>query len=165
MNPLDLTEGIITVVVARWMLQLRGEEPEAIGERMPMLGAIFYGTLFFWLNAVIVRTVHHWGGVAFSFDAMFASFLYQSVISILWSVTAFVSMTLAARKGMRTVWIAGACILGAVVLKLFLVDLSGKGTVERIVSFVGVGLLMLVIGWFSPVPPRDKPADSNSPGE
>jgi uncharacterized membrane protein len=26
--------------------------------------------------------------------------------------------------------------------------------VERIVSFIGVGLLMLAIGWFSPVPPK-----------
>jgi uncharacterized membrane protein len=26
--------------------------------------------------------------------------------------------------------------------------------VARIVSFVGVGLLILLIGWFSPVPPR-----------
>jgi len=36
---------------------------------------------------------------------------------------------------------------------LFLVDLSHVGTIERIVSFVGVGLLMLVIGYFSPLPP------------
>jgi uncharacterized membrane protein len=36
---------------------------------------------------------------------------------------------------------------------LFLVDLSHIGTIERIVSFVGVGLLMLVIGYFSPLPP------------
>jgi uncharacterized membrane protein len=46
-----------------------------------------------------------------------------------------------------------------VVVKLFLVDLASHGTVERIVSFVVVGLLMLVIGWFAPVPPRD---DDNS---
>lgn len=154
LNPLDLAEGIITVIVALWLLQLRDEEPETIKEQTPLLLMLFYGTLFFWLNAVIIRTVHHWGGVAFSFEAMFASLLYQSVISIIWSITAFISMTLATRKGMRTVWIVGAVILGAVVLKLFFVDLSGKGTIERIVSFVGVGVLMLVIGWFSPVPPR-----------
>ena len=34
--------------------------------------------------------------------------------------------------------------LGAVVVKLLLVDLSGTGTVTRIVSFIGVGVLMLV---------------------
>jgi uncharacterized membrane protein len=32
------------------------------------------------------------------------------------------------------------------------------GTVERIVSFVVVGLLMLVVGYFSPLPPARKEA-------
>ena len=50
-------------------------------------------------------------------------------------------------------WLTGAALLVVVVLKLFLVDLSSIGTVERIVSFVGVGLLMLVLGYFSPLPP------------
>jgi uncharacterized membrane protein len=34
------------------------------------------------------------------------------------------------------------------------VDLSRIGSIERIVSFVGVGLLMLVLGYFSPLPPE-----------
>ena len=38
--------------------------------------------------------------------------------------------------------------------KLFLVDLSTVGSIERIVSFIGVGLLMLVVGYYSPLPPR-----------
>ena len=71
-----------------------------------------------------------------------------------WGITAFCVMTPATRKGLRTVWITGAILLSAVVIKLFIIDLAGKGTVERIVSFVGVGVLMLVIGWFSPAPPR-----------
>jgi len=36
-----------------------------------------------------------------------------------------------------------------------LVDLSGSGTVTRIVSFVGVGLLMLVIGYVAPPPTKE----------
>jgi len=39
-----------------------------------------------------------------------------------------------------------------VVVKLFVVDLSGSGTVSRIVSFLAVGGLMLVIGFFTPLP-------------
>jgi len=51
---------------------------------------------------------------------------------------------------------------GVVVVKLFLVDLSNVGGVERIVSFIGVGLLMLLIGYVSPVPPesRFKPSET-----
>ncbi|NVN99345.1 MAG: DUF2339 domain-containing protein [Geobacteraceae bacterium] len=153
LNPLDITQGVITAVIINWVLQLRREEPGLIREASQLLQIIFYPTMFFWLNAEIVRGVHHFGGVPFSFEPMFSSHLFQAAISIIWSITAFCSMTFATRKGIRTVWIIGAVILGAVVLKLFVIDLSGKGTVERIVSFVGVGFLMLIIGWFSPVPP------------
>ena len=55
---------------------------------------------------------------------------------------------------MRGVWITGATLMAVVVLKLFFIDLSNVGGMERIVSFIAVGVLMLVIGYFSPVPPR-----------
>ena len=47
----------------------------------------------------------------------------------------------------------GAALLGVVVLKLFVNDLGSTGTVARIVSFIGVGVLLLVIGYVAPVPP------------
>ena len=86
--------------------------------------------------------------------ALHRSVLFHASVSILWTVTALVVMTISHRRAWRQVWFAGSLILGLVVLKLFLVDLSGTGTIARIVSFVVVGLLMLVIGYFSPIPPR-----------
>jgi len=47
-------------------------------------------------------------------------------------------------------------LLGAVVVKLFLVDLADIGTIARIISFIVVGLLILVIGYLSPMPPKEK---------
>lgn len=64
------------------------------------------------------------------------------------------AMVYATRRAWREAWLAGVGLLGFVVIKLFVVDLSGIGTVERIVSFISVGLLMLAIGYFSPLPPR-----------
>jgi uncharacterized membrane protein len=49
-------------------------------------------------------------------------------------------------------------LLALVVVKLFAVDLSRVGGVARIVSFIGVGLLLLLIGYLAPVPPRRKEA-------
>ena len=63
-------------------------------------------------------------------------------------------MMAATRRHLRPLWITGALLMAVVVAKLFMVDLSGVGTVERIVSFIGVGLLMLLVGYLSPVPPR-----------
>lgn len=55
--------------------------------------------------------------------------------------------------------LTGAGLLAAVVAKLMLFDLSGANGVERIVSFIGVGLLMLVIGYVAPVPPKQESAE------
>jgi uncharacterized membrane protein len=62
----------------------------------------------------------------------------------------------ACRRKLRSQWSAGAVLLAIVVVKLATVDLSNSGTLERIVSFVGVGLLMVIIGYIAPFP---KPAD------
>jgi uncharacterized membrane protein len=63
-------------------------------------------------------------------------------------------MVLAKRRCVREPWLAGALLLAAVVLKLFLVDLSGISTLARIISFLGVGALMMLIGYLAPLPPR-----------
>ena len=45
-----------------------------------------------------------------------------------------------------------------VVAKLFFVELGNRGGLERIVSFIGVGVLLLVVGYFAPLPPRQDAA-------
>jgi len=40
------------------------------------------------------------------------------------------------------------------VIKLFLVDLGNTGTLERIISFIGIGALLLLVGYLAPVPPK-----------
>ena len=47
-----------------------------------------------------------------------------------------------------------AGLLGLVVAKLLLVDMSNRGGAERIVAFIGVGVLMLAVGYFAPLPPK-----------
>ena len=63
-----------------------------------------------------------------------------------------------AKLANRNLWIAAAVLLAFVVVKLFAVDLSNTDTVERVVSFVAVGALLIGVGFFAPVPPRDRPA-------
>jgi uncharacterized membrane protein len=63
-------------------------------------------------------------------------------------------MVMATRRGLRALWVVGATLLGVVVGKLFLIDLANSGTVERWVSFIGVGILVIVVGYFAPVPPK-----------
>ena len=80
----------------------------------------------------------------------------QAALSLLWSIIALGVMVAANRSAARIAWIAGATLLAIVVAKLFVVDLSRIGGIERIVSFIGVGALLLLIGYLAPVPPRRK---------
>ena len=87
---------------------------------------------------------------------MFNSQLVQVILALVWSISALILMRRAVSRSLRDHWVFGAALLGLVVLKLFMVDLSQSGSVERIVSFVGVGLLMVAIGYLAPFPTSAK---------
>ena len=55
-------------------------------------------------------------------------------------------------------WFTGAGLLALLVLKLFVIDLGNVGGVARIVSFLFTGVLLLVVGYYSPMPPASPPA-------
>lgn len=151
LNPLDL--GIAAALLAA-VLWFRSEPAQglraAVGPQIPL--ALLGTGGFVWLNAMLVRGFHHHGGVPYRFEAWTRSLPVQTGITLLWTATALVLMWLAARRALRLPWMLGAALLAAVVLKLLLVDLSASGTVTRIVSFIGVGVLMLVIAYVAPLP-------------
>ena len=109
---------------------------------------------FIWLNGILLRTLHHWADVPYTFNGVRRSVLAQASLSIFWSILALGTMVFATQTARRALWMVGAALMGVVVVKLFVVDLSRVAGIERIVSFIAVGVLMLVIGYFSPVPPR-----------
>ncbi len=155
LNPLDIMQMLAFAATIGWWQSLRTAGIEQ-ATRLPatwkwgLLGAI----VFFWLNGVLLRTLHHWGGVPYEFSAMLGSALAQTSISIFWTVLALGAMLFATRRINRWIWLSGAGLMAIVVVKLFIVDLAKVGGVERIVSFIAVGILMLVIGYVAPVPPR-----------
>jgi uncharacterized membrane protein len=151
LNPLDVVQALVLLVLARFRRRLRSDDQRPAVVALALLG-------FVWLNALLLRTLHQWAGIPYELSAMLHSTLVQSALSIFWALLALTSMMIATRVRLRVLWLTGAALLVAVVLKLFLVDLSSIGTIERIVSFVGVGLLMLVVGYFSPLPPAAREA-------
>jgi uncharacterized membrane protein len=156
LNPLDLAQAGALLAVATWFVGVRRALPDA---RLPsntiairVLGAV----LFIVLNGMLLRTLHHYAGVPFQLDAMLRSMLVQAAFSLFWTLLAMAAMVLATRRGLRALWMVGAVLLGVVVVKLFLVDLSSTGTVERVISFISVGVLVIVVGYFAPVPPKSQ---------
>lgn len=159
LNPLDLAQAFALVVAVVWLRAVRRSGYPALPPAAfrGFAFAVGFGG-FLWCNVVVARTVHFWAGVAYVVEPLFKSDRFQAAVSILWSLFALGLMAAANRRGSRSVWIVGGALLGLVVAKLFFVDLAGSGTIPRIVSFLGVGALMLVIGFLSPLPPRREAA-------
>jgi hypothetical protein len=158
-NPLDIGQGFVVVALARWLQQVRALPATPLpAVSAEAIGAAAAALLLFWVTFATLRTLHHWADVPWSFPAIWSSRLVQVALSLLWSVFALAAMVVAHRRRYRGAWVAGAALLAVVVAKLFFVDLSQAGGVERIVSFMGVGVLMLIVGYVAPVPPRTAPS-------
>ena len=109
-----------------------------------------------WVNGVFLRTLALVGGVPWSYDALWESAFIQTSIALAWTVVALVCMWMAARNARRVLWFAGAGALAVVVAKLFMVDIARTGGLGRAVAFIGVALLILLIGYVAPLPPRER---------
>jgi uncharacterized membrane protein len=155
LNPLEIVSVFVCIVLLRWLAVLQGSVPTlGLEVRHRAIVAGLFG--WFVLTMAVARAVHHWAGVPFDLHRLAASTVMQSSLSIVWGSTALAAMVIGAHKRHRVVWLAGAALMGVVVVKLFLVELGDSGTLTRIVSFLGVGLLLLVVGYLAPVPPRSE---------
>jgi uncharacterized membrane protein len=159
LNPLDIAVALALWAIARWLQRLWQAGTTVFTQELQrgLIGALV-GVTFLWLNAVLFRCMHRWRGVPYEMDALWSDTAVQAGLSIFWTLLALGAMMRANLSGQRVVWFAAAGLMAVVVGKLFLVDLARVGTVERIVSFLVVGGLMLVIGYFSPLPPLAKRA-------
>ena len=155
-NPVDAVAVGALLVLRSWFATARNVVPNP--------AALFGALAFLALNGAALRLAHHYGGVPYGPEAMLASVLVQAMLSLLWTGCALLVMWRATRTVCRPLWMTGAALLAAVVLKLFLIDLAGAGTLDRVVSFIGVGLGLLAIGYLAPVPPsaaeRERQASS-----
>lgn len=162
LNPLDVAQLLVFLAIALWMrrvaLQKLVPEPMVIGYAV---GA----TLFIWANAVLLRTLHYWAHVPYTLDDLSDSMLVQAALSMFWTVLALAVMVFATRRASRALWFTGGALLGVTVVKLFLFDLSRVTGVERIVSFIGIGVLLLLIGYLSPLPPKPRASAEAETGE
>lgn len=164
LNPLELAQWLVLFALVLWWRAL----PQGSFARVdPMIakGAVGLTGLAL-LTGMVLRTCHHYAGVEWRFDALYASWLTQAALSITWAVCGVAAMVLGHSRKVRTLWVAGAVLLGVVVLKLFFVELANRGGLFRIVSFIAVGALLLLVGYFAPVPPKkEEEAPQKAPAE
>jgi uncharacterized membrane protein len=117
----------------------------------------WFAAAFLLTTIAVVRAVYHLDGLAWNGTALFNATTVQAALSMYWAIVGLGGMILGARSGRREVWIIGAGLMVLVVVKLFVIDLGNTGTVARIISFLGVGGMLLTVGYFAPAPPRKIP--------
>ena len=146
LNPLELASVLVLFALLKWLAAFE----VSVRARPIVAGA----AVWFLVTMTVARCAHHWGGVRYDLDSLAASTTFQSSLSIVWGIAGLAAMVIGALSRRRGVWLVGAALMSVVVAKLFLVDLGNTGTLARVVSFLGVGVLLLVVGYFAPVPPR-----------
>jgi uncharacterized membrane protein len=158
-NPLELVQLFSIIITLNWLSLIKQEEiPKINSLNLSFAFNLVALITFVYITSVVAHAVHFYAGVRFDEYAMFRSEVFQASISIVWTLMAFIVMWLGTRRQFRKIWFVGASLLGIVVIKLFLIDLADSGGIARIVTFLTVGVLVLVIGYFSPMPPKMKAA-------
>lgn len=156
LNPLDLT--LISILLYQSYVALKVDS----NYRTIVLVACGLGA-FVTVSSMLVRGFASvWGTPTWEHGAWSVS-MVQTGLTILWTIIAMVLMFLANKKAIRLVWFAGIALLTMVVAKLLLIDMSNTSAVLRVVSFIGAGLLMLVIGYLAPLPPKVAKPKSGKP--
>lgn len=153
-NSLDLPSAGI------WLLLLSLPSASLPGDPVKIRSFLRRGLatwLLVWMLATAARAFHHAAGVPWDLADLWAHRPLQATWSLLLTAQALGLCWWASRRSLRPLWRIGAILLLFVTAKLVLVDLSGTGSVARIVSFLGAGLLMVGIGYLSPIPPASTP--------
>jgi uncharacterized membrane protein len=145
-NPLDVTLALALAALVAWARRFAGIPERALYR---WIGA----GLFVALNGIVIRAAHQWGDIPWRLTSLLASKPLQAALTLTWTATALALMYTATKRKLRPLWMLGAALLAAVVVKLFAVDLGALSGLPRVVAFLGVGILLLVIGFLSPLPP------------
>ena len=151
-NPMDAVQILGLGAIFYWIY--RNTVSFSQSTQIQLYGLSAFMSLIL-ISVIFARSVHMFREVEYTPIALWRDIYLQTGISILWSLVAIVLMILSKRYKNRLLWMAGFGLLILVVLKLFFVELASSGTIERIISFIVVGSLLLLIGYFVPLPPNE----------
>jgi uncharacterized membrane protein len=105
------------------------------------------------LTMSVLRACHQLAGLPWT-SGILSERLAQTSLTLAWCVAGVVAVFLGSRQRNHALWWSGAALEVVVLLKLMAVDRQYIGNVTGIVSFVAVGLLLVIVGRIAPNPPR-----------
>lgn len=148
LNPLELLQLAGLLLALRLLLgsDAPGESRDLGRVLLPFAALVF-------ASMAALRAVHHYSGVPWS-QALLDQPSAQTTLTVVWSVAGVAAWVLGSRRRLFPVWLGGAVLMGLVLAKLVLVDRQYMGNLTGIVSFLAVGLLLVLVGRIAPSPPR-----------
>ncbi len=155
-NLMDLM-GIVGIWVGYKFISVIKQSPKyqlLLKNNLPLVNYIIPAMIFWWANGILLRGLVFATDIDWSSYAIINSKVIQTVLAIIWAITALVTMVMATRKKSRSQWFIGGVLLAVVIAKLFLIDTSLSSGLLRALAFIGVAILILLIGYFSPLPPK-----------
>jgi uncharacterized membrane protein len=91
----------------------------------------------------------------------------QVVLSVLWAALGLAGLMYGIRSGSRDLRLGGLALLGIATIKVFLFDLAALDVAYRVISFIALGILLLVSAWLwqraqpKPVAPAGAPFEDS----
>jgi uncharacterized membrane protein len=131
-----LGAGIVFVVYA-----LHGERLRTIR----LLGGIGAAILGMYAISLAILGLAEWAGTA-SVETDFQR--GHSAVSAFWGIVGLATLYVGLTKELRILRLAGFALFGLALAKLFLYDLANLSSVTRALSFLAVGAVLLLAGFF-----------------
>jgi len=153
LNPIDLFSigiFILIILAVKPLFEVQSRELQIGGTAIVILTGLML------ISSIMLRSLHQYFQLPYWSVEAWQNGTVQASLTILWVILALVLTTFSSKKALRHVWMLGIAVLALVIAKLIFLDLSHTHTITRIVSFIGSGLVMLVIGYFAPLPPAQK---------
>lgn len=111
-------------------------------DRSQMLyGFVAFAIFFFWITLEVRHLFHPTGGSAAVTDWEWYSY------SLAWLMYAVALLVAGIRLEIRRVRMAGLALVGVVILKVFMFDMSALEGIARAVSFMGLGASLIGMGY------------------
>lgn len=159
LNPMDLCQLIVLGSFLIWRLKVEKASPDSeLHKNWWLAGGL---AVFAWATSLLLKSLHVWQAIPYTPGDLFYSPTVQTSLSIFWTIVGLCTAVYATRSHRRIVWFCAAALIAVVVAKLFLIDLTDQDSITRIASFVGVGGLLLVVGYFAPLPPTAEQANAD----
>ncbi|PWC12857.1 DUF2339 domain-containing protein [Brenneria roseae subsp. americana] len=153
LNPLEISLFLGVTALALWYRRAISASAQSSAWKSRCRLAL-WGLIIWLLNGLLLRALAWYAQIPWSVDWLWDSRLVQTTFALLWTLAALVCMVWSTRRQQRGGWIMGALLLALTIIKLFLVDSAGGGGLARAIAFIGVAILILIVGYFAPLPPK-----------